>query len=242
MTDPNHTILITGYPGAGKSRLAGRLSEFAGLRAAEAAGLETTEDAAARLASTCPPIKTVICVADAVNLLATLETDHSGAFAHAQIAAADLVAITRGDVVEVTDVADRVTTITPAPVIDAREITVEMLTEITAQAQASHVAPPKATEWSYNGPAQIRDRDVDRVLEGRPSGLYRLSGELRTDKGGLAVDIVGRARETRRIDDPGETRLSALSPGCIADRRSIELWFMDAVASSTHLMGGFSYR
>jgi len=246
MTPPSTSVLITGYPGAGKSRLIEQLST-SGLpdRAiVEADGLAATEMAMAEAeTNTRVPVGPVIAVADAVNLDAVVETSHSGAFARSQIAAADLVAIARADVIDAAPAMDLVRTITDRPVIDAREIGWQTLSELTARTpRQGDTAPPQATAWSYEGSAQLRARNIDAILEQRPGGLYRVSGQIRTETGGIAVEIVGRARATRPIADPGTTRLRVLSPGQVADRRAIDLWFTEAVSASTHMIGGFSWR
>ncbi len=245
MVSHEKTLLVTGFPGAGNSRLIAQLSGdiIPAFSMAEADGLETTPDATSRIeAESDHSVGAVIVVADAVNLANVLATEHSGEFARSQIAAADLAVIARADIVDSAPVQEAIAEITSALVIDARELTRETMDQLTPHPRSPAMAAPDATRWSYQGAAQLRGRDIDGILEQRPPGLYRLHGEVRTEDGGFAIEIVGRARETRRIEDPGETYLTALSPGCVVDRRTIELWFTEAVAASTHLICGFSYR
>jgi hypothetical protein len=213
------------------------------MRIKEAGGLEPTVEAIARIqVGADAPSTHVIAVVDGANAGAVLTTSHSGDYLRTEIAAADLVLISRGDVVDTAPVKSAMGKITTAPVVDARELTQEHLDAIAPRPRTAGAPPPPATAWSYAGAAQLRSRDIDRILETRPDGLYRLSGAVRTETGGIAIEIAGRARETRRIDEPGETRLAALSPGCAVSSRALDLWFSEAVASGSHLLGRFSYR
>ncbi len=246
MTYPSATILITGYPGAGKSRLIDWLGDPGDRAVAivEAHGLSDLSDEADAARTAHRPVRAIIALADAVNLQATLQSDHSGPFTRAQIAGANLIVLSRTDVIDAAAARAALSAITQAPVIDRPDLTWDSIDNLDRSpgTEALDIASPAATEWSYAGPAQLRARDIDEILEQRPAGLYRVSGMIRTESGAVEVEIAGRVRQTRPVEDPGETCLSGLSPGRIADRRSIDLWFTEAVASSAHLMGGFSYR
>ena len=228
-------ILISGFSGAGKSSLIGHLSGKVAGRLIEIDGLNLPETSGEQA---------MICVVDAVNLSTLLEGRLSGELVAAQIARAGLVVVTRSDAVDASGAVDRVKGLTDAPVLDAPfgKIDPSGLAGLAARAGGAFDISDGYARWTYQGPAVLGKDQAQALLKSRPPGIYRLSGQVRSSKGGFDLQVVGRSRQITPIDMPAESRLSAIGPADRFVAADMDLCFAQAVAASAHLGGLFSHR
>ncbi len=231
-------IKVTGFLGAGKSALAERLrAALPGCEIVEAGGGD------APVAAPGP----VVAVADAANLSGCLGDALIGPLVGAQLRAAGLVVLSRTDLVPATAALDALAGVTGAPVVEAPpgDLPAGLAARIAAlpvEPDGEPTAPVAFAEWRYAGPATIREDALEALLQKRPPGLYRLSGQVRTGKGGIEVEAVGRLRQTRPIPEPAETVLVAIGPRARFRPDRMALAFSDAVASASWLSGLFGHR
>lgn len=233
------TITVTGFFGAGKSALAGRLrAVLPDHEIVETGGGDVPWE----------PSGPVIAVADAANLSVCLGDTLLGPLVSAQIASAGLVALCRTDLVPGGPALAALSTVTDAPVVETPPGALpdglgERLAALEA-APALSAAPARVAfaEWRYAGPATIREPALEALLEKRPPGLYRLWGRVRTGKGGVEVQTVGRLRQTLPIDEPEETMLVAIGPRARLRPDRMGHAFSEAVAAGGWLSGLFGHR
>ena len=157
------------------------------------------------------------------------------------------MALSRTDVVPAAPALAALAGVTRAPVVETPPgaLPAGLAARIAALpvAPAGPATPSVAfAEWRYAGPATIREAALDGLLGKRPPGLYRLTGQVRTGKGGIEVESVGRLRQTRAIPQPDETWIVALGPRARFRPDRMALAFSDAVAAGGWLSGLFGHR
>lgn len=235
MTAP---VVVCGFPGAGKTELVSRL-RAAGVEASELDGLMAPNSVNSA------PVARVIAVADCANMPGQWRDHLVGPLLRRQFGAAHLVVLSRTDIADPAPVEAILREVTQRPVIDAPAV-VEALAGLEpaplGPQQPEDDVTPKFHSWNYDGPAKLMLDRIDPVLESRPSGIVRMSGQIRTDKGGVEVEIAGRVRQTCAIRPPVQTSLTAIGPVEGMCRNELDLWFAEAVAASTSARGVFSYR
>lgn len=176
------------------------------------------------------------------------------ALIRAQIAAADAVVVSRADLVDAAPIIAALSAFGPAVVrpgplaptdvealirdlfaasghaerpTDGPDLTTDLTTDLT----------PAFIAWDYAGAATFRHNLAEDIAAKRPPGLYRLSGTVRTDRGGMVIDLTGKVRETRPSDDPVETRLNAWARRDKTSRTDLDFWFSEHAAASAHRAG-----
>lgn len=237
MSTPTH-IYLTGFLGAGKTRLRRRLLEDGAPDLTELDGLA---DPAPFRDQT--PQAVVVCVADAVNF--DRQTGDAGlsALVHHQIRCSDCVAVSRTDLVDAGPVLDRLGSLTGVPVVPADALDWRTLrTAGSTGAMTAQDLTDSFLTWRYQGPAVLSPAQAERLMERRPKGVYRLSGQLRVPGGGLEVELAGRFRQTLPIADPGETVLSARGPKARFSRHEMDVLFAELMADSAFRAGIFNHR
>ena len=256
------TILVTGLPGAGKTTVAARLATalecpVAFGRAGEGAEIDrlVLSDAATVLSASVGgvlPSGLVVIEDDAlapIQLAGGLRlavVDGVG-FADAQelaaplVRAADVVLVTRGDVIDLAPVMTTLARMTQAPVLDATRSEPEDW--VSGPPRGAPAAPAIAfVRWGQTNTARMRAEDVDRMLETRPEGVFRLNGVLRTDKGGQKVDVVGRTRQVRACRQPEASILTASGPSGVFRPDDLALHVAEFWASGASFLGLFGHR
>lgn len=222
-------LLITGYPGAGKSHVASHLD---GWVVTELDGWRDPLDEAGDAP--------ILCVADVVNLNATLKDPLAAALIRHQLAVADAVVLARTDLVDAAAVRDQVIHMTEAPLVEAGELP-GLVPRSNRPGPIGGLEANMET-WHYHGPLCLTAPMAEKLAERRPKGAYRLCGQVLTAEGGLEIEIAGRFRQTRPIRDPGETRLQAwgLKPGFRA--RDMDVFLSELAADSAARRNQFRYR
>ncbi|MGD1926818.1 MAG: hypothetical protein ACFB03_21935 [Paracoccaceae bacterium] len=261
MTGP---IIITGAPGAGKTTLAAQLGKALGWPVggtpgglADSMTIDTAKlkrhgcrttregrDDANVLLEHCAygpdwsgPAASIVAVIDGVT--GPPETD-----AHrSMLRAADLVVVTRGDLVDVSEARRIVATMTEAPVIAASfgKIDAAALQPGTPK----HRILPGAVgmrHWSYAGAATFTQDLAERFLIDRPDSTTRLKGMLLGRDGGYEVDVAGRARSVTPCAAPAETQIFAAGIADDFDAVAVARHFAETVASGAARAGWLSYR
>lgn len=217
-------IEVTGYLGAGKSRVIAALAD-AGIAAQELDGRMAPDGLIPALA-----------VVDAVNFQAHLDHPVVGPLVRAQIRAATQIVISRGDVVDPAPARTAVQALTKAPIGDASPDA-----EVAPVFEAMDLSGQFA-EWTYDGPATLRADRLDAMLERRPKGIYRLAGVALTDKGPVEIQIAGRVRQTTKIEEADVTILRAIGLKSDFRKTEMDLLFGEEVSAGLGASGRFSYR
>lgn len=231
------SILVTGFLGAGKSRVCAGL-RACGIAAIEADGLTTGAAEVARHA-----LRGVVAVADGANLERQIADPVIAPLVRAQLAGADLVAVSRTDAVGDGPM-DLARGLTDAPVVAAPfgQIDAASLPRQQAGSIASMDLREGWVTWSYRGGATLSVAHAEALLEERPNGVYRIAGVVRTGTGGLEVEVIGRARQTTPAAAPEETVLRALGPSGVFRQAAMDALFSEKVADSMTASGLYSYR
>ncbi|MEM1162667.1 MAG: hypothetical protein AAGJ28_17185 [Pseudomonadota bacterium] len=226
-------IIVTGYPGSGKTRIAERLT--GPVRVVEEPGFSTPA------ADGC-----IVTVVDGVNAAASLQDAFAGPLIRAQIEAADCVVISRSDVVDVRPVADLVAPLTGQPVLDAHRDAITAETVSTLPRPGPRSEPLDLTDafaiWDYRGPAVLTLAAAEALLEHRPAGIWRIAGTIRLPEGGLDAQVFGRGRQTQKIDAPSETVIRALGPKGAFTPRDMDRAFAEAVMNASYDQGMIACR
>ncbi len=161
----------------------------------------------------------VVTLVDAVNVGSVLADPLVGAQAADQIAAADLIVVTKSDLAEPAAALAEIGIRSDAPVIVAQRA--EVAPDIVLDRPASTL-PATARDhrhdhgevyrtWSYSGPARLSRRALERLLDDPPKGLYRLKGfVLLTGGGAVEAHLVGRIRSLEPISEPPATEVVAI--------------------------------
>ena len=259
MTDP---IVVTGAPGSGKTTLVAHLAKALelpvvlpdeGSAASQAVDAERYEKLGVMLAEpgasttiveTCAygaawqgAAQTLIAVVDAVAGIGAAEADR------AAIQQADLVVLTRGDLVDTTLVHD-----TAASMVSCKVIEVEhgrMAPEALPEARLRKIALPGwplAETWDYSGAARLDAALAERLLKGRPKQITRIKGRTIAGETGLMLDLSGRARSVTPCGTPPETLLFAAGPPDCFHGPDMALHFAEIASAASASAGWFGFR
>lgn len=232
-------ILITGFLGAGKSALAAHLRTHTGATASviEVNGLCTPDPSPG-------PVQAIVAVADAANLPTTLADALVGHLISAQIRMADVVVVTRSDATDPQPTVDAVKKLTDSPVliVPHGKIDPADLPPHQAKPRPNIELTPQFQHWEHSGRVTFKAEQAETLLERRPKGIYRIWGQVRTDVGGLDLQLAGRVRQITKVDRPDDTHLQALGPKTAFKRFQMDGLFSEYAAASAHLSGLFSHR
>jgi G3E family GTPase len=231
-------VWVTGFLGAGKSSLIRHADVDVGLE--ELGGMIDPTSVAG-------PEDHVITVVDAINFEACVADPIFGSLVRRQIAAASLNVVTRGDVIDVAPVLEAVKALTRAHVVSAPfgEVSAEVFSDLNSQPILVEVPvdiTKRFAEWTYQGPAVLSTQSVERLLEYRPDGIYRLSGVARVQGGGLDMQVTGRTRQITPVAAPEQTDLKAIGARERFRVSEMDIAFAEAVAASAQASGIFSWR
>ena len=232
----NGTIVVSGAPGSGKTALCAQLSRLTGLPVSVTPG---SSDAASRIdmlrleqavpGCTTPDVPVGdsaiieqsaygpgykgsadlhILVIDAIAALKSHGTE--GPTVSPSLDAADLVVVSKGDLIDDHDVLNRVREQTGALVASVHhgKLPAESLPTVNRRELG---LPDNVIRqfWSYSGAADFSEQAADRFIVQRPAGIGRLKGRVMSGKFGLDLDVSGRARSITPCQRPSETILFA---------------------------------
>lgn len=229
-------LLISGFLGSGKTML-GALFTGAGWEVEELDGLLA---APAVQGGAAAHVATVIDCANAERQWADPVV---APLIRRQVETAGIIVLTRTDIASADPVRAELATLTTAPVF---EVPLSSPPDVPSAALPDPVPADDLSDafetWEYRGGARLNHKTAESLAETRPKGLIRLSARLRTDGGGLEIEIAGRVRQTQAIEGPHETTLTARGPRAGFPRQTLDRWFAEAVADSSHSFGMFGYR
>lgn len=263
-----HSILITGAAGAGKTTLAAHLARQIGAAAMLSAGGQATSQAIdARVLERggievlrpsdrrtdaviehCAygsgwqgVVGILIVVIDAVRF-----AGGRGATMDAEVhvlRTADLVVLARTDLVDATDAFDLLSGMTEAPVHAA--VFGELDATLLPAEHVRQVSLPSGeplTCWGYSGNAQLDAALCEALLKRRPKGVERIKGEVLAGESGLRLDQVGRARSVTPCAAPQESHLFAAGTRGVFRQHHMDVHFAETVASGAATSGWFGFR
>lgn len=253
-------IIVSGFLGAGKSRLietiaaSSAISENRAVRdrdseaiVIEACGLRHPNTEAARFENA-GDVR-IVTVVDAVNLRSCLDDSEKAALIKAQILAADCVVLARTDVVDPAEARSKVAAITNAPIIDNKTTPATLAAILTARKISIAAGKPAFSDssesyarWSYSGPGVLTPEAVDAFLAARPRAAYRVFGQVMCPAKGIAIDVVGRMRQTTAIGSPDETTITAIGAKSAFSIRAMDLAFTEAIVNASYAMGRIACR
>lgn len=234
-------ILVCGFLGAGKSTLVARLTDQ-GLPSEEVDGLLAPGAIAPG------ETRRVIAVVDCANAARLIEDPLIGSLLRRQIEAATLVALSRGDLLDPTPIREVVQTIGDCQTFNAPHgvLPEDALQGLEQREMATSLPKDNLKDafgtWHYGGAASFGFEQAERLIANRPDGVERMEGVIRTDTGGLEVQVAGRMRQTQAVALPRQTELSVRWNLSATPQKRIDLWFAEAVADNGHKRGLFGYR
>lgn len=185
----------------------------------------------------------IVTLADAVNLPGLIADAQVGAQIAAQLAAADLVVLTKTDLADPAPARAAIRGLTGAPVVLGLRGAVAADLLLGLDAPAPDAAPAAHdhhhgtdfASWSYRGNAAPDRKALDRLLADPPPGVYRMKGRLRLDDGsGAEFHLVGRTFEILPCPAPPLSTAVAIGPvpGFAAER--VEAAWRDCLGGSPH--------
>ena len=260
MANNRPVIIVSGFLGAGKTRLIETIASKSLIsESQEAVGLDTEAIVIEACGLRHPSIEAarfehvndvrIVTVVDAANLLACLGDDGTADLITKQILAADCVMLARTDIVDPAEARAKVAAITKAPVIDTKTTPVTLAailgarrTPFTCRKSTTSDLSTNYARWSYSGAAVLTPETVDSFLVRRPRGAYRIFGQIMCRSNGIAIDVVGRVRQTMPIGSPDETTITAIGPKSAFSVRGMELAFTDAIVDASYSSGRIACR
>lgn len=253
-------IIVSGFLGAGKTRLIETISasnqvsqqpdavnQISEAIFIEASGLQHPDFEASKFDD--GDDVRIVTVVDAANLIACLADEEMSDLIEQQILAADCVVLARADVVNPAEARAKVAAITQVPIIDYG-ITPTMLVAILGAGKApisdvSSACPDLSgsyATWSYSGPGILTAEAIDNFLVERPRGAFRIFGTVKCPSQGVAVDVIGRVRQTLNVEVPNETTITAIGPSSTFSVRAMNLAFTEAIMDASYSMGRIACR
>lgn len=163
----------------------------------------------------------IVALLDGQNIDAQLADPGVSGHVRQQIAAGDLVLITKSDTLP-----DAIETMDArAPQLLPRTSLAPLLFDVMPNGEpipeSSH---PHYTRWQVEEDSPVNRRALGEKLDARPPGLYRLKGHVLTDDGGYEVHVVGQYVSARRAQTDG-TRLVGLGLAHQVTRDDIDAWW-----------------
>ena len=263
-----YAIVVTGAPGAGKTALAANLAMASGAAVmlpdgtaessrsidalkyarlgAELATLATAPETC--IVETCAygapwrgSARVLIVVLDGVRFAAG-KTPLATADEQA-IGCADLIAVTRGDLVDVGPVCRDLTQRFSTPALDVRHGKLAPGELPQARPRMLDLPPYPATRcWSYAGGARLTDALAEKLLKQRPTGTQRVKGIAVSPSAGLELEQSGRARSISPCPAPAETMLFAAGPAATFSEQAMNLHFAEIASDGAATAGWFGFR
>ena len=233
-------LQITGFLGAGKTRLCRALKAQGFEAIMEVNGLSAPAGGAGSGA--------VIGVVDAANLDYQLRDPLIGPLIEKQMQVADLLYVSKLDLVELSQVQSELSSHTETPLLAELDELFDAVRTIEHNADRPSIASTfidlsnEFTTWSFVGPVRLASGRVENAVRTRPQGAYRLSAEIRTEANGLSVELVGRVREILPIAEPEETKIVAIGAKRLFNPALMAAWWAHEVADSGYTLGIFNSR
>ena len=157
----------------------------------------------------------IVTVADAANIEGLLADPEIGDQVRGQIAAADLIALTKTDIASADTARTVIEKITSAPILETKHgrIDASLLhdrTEAVAPVAGTHAHGQMYQGWSATG-GRFDRAALKTLLADPPPGLYRLKGRVQLgDDSWIEVHLVGRTYQILPCKPVSETRVVAI--------------------------------
>lgn len=253
-------IIVSGFLGAGKTRLietiaaSSRISESrepldldAEAIVIETCGLRHPNTEAERFEHA-GDVR-IVTVVDVVNLLACLDDGAMADLITLQIQAADCVVLARTDIVDPAEARAKIAAITDAPVIDNKTAPATLaaifdarMAPLTRRKSTISDLSSSYARWSYSGAGVLTPEAVDTLLAGRPRGAYRIFGQVMCPSHGIAIDVIGRVRQTLAIGSLNKTTITAIGAKSTFSPRAMDVAFTEALVDASYSTGRIACR
>ena len=172
----------------------------------------------------------VVVVVDGGNFAASAADPQIGAQIKGQVAAADLLYVSKGDPEVPAVLALQLAALSRAPIVaDGALETVAplVLGGITpVEGRGAGGGHGSYVTWSHEGDDTHTGIELRQLLDAAPDALYRVKGLIRgTDDDGWEIHKVGPSIEVARIDQPDKTRLVGIGPRGGLSAEEIRDWW-----------------
>jgi G3E family GTPase len=169
----------------------------------------------------------VVTVADGAHLPELLDDPLIGPQVARQIAAADLIALSRTDLADPAPALERIAALTPAPVVPAPngDLDPDLIFGLDApapQAPGGENHDRTFAKWSTERAGPASAQALDDFLKVRPPGLFRLKGWITDETGTSEIHRVGGRLEKRRAAARQGSWLVAIGPAALFDPDEME--------------------
>ena len=179
----------------------------------------------------------VVTLVDAANIADVLADRRIGAQAAAQIAAADLIVLTKTDLADAGAARGAIRAHSGALIVEARngaiapEIILDRPDGATVPAGCGHDHDHGEfyRSWSYAGPARLARSKLEALLADPVPGLYRFKGRVLLSGGGaVEAHLVGHTRTFANVPESAETRVAAIGVAPQFDPTDLERRWREA--------------
>ena len=253
-----HPIVVTGEPGAGKTTLVARLAREIGVSVALPGGVAESRRIDAqryqRLGIAVSEGSGESCIVEtcaygdgwtgyAALVIVVVDAVAPDSVDPQLLTLADLVVLSRGDLVDPTPVYDAIAQHCQVPVREAPHGALE-IAGLPAGSTRRVSLPARAAMacWGYAGAARLNAALAERLLTDRPAGVTRIKGIVFGDATGLEVDRTGRARSVTPCAAPEETMLFAAGALDSFQEQDMALHFAEIASAGAARAGWFGFR
>ena len=168
----------------------------------------------------------IITVVDAVNFVKTATDAQIGPQVRDQVAAADLLVLSKaaGDEKPLLDQLAKTTT---APVVPANSAgLVDMVLDNPRATDPAPLAHPAYAHWAHRGKDHWELGDLTETLKTPPPGAFRIKGHVMGQSGdGWEIHVVGQTYDISPQNDVKETAIVAIGPRGAFEPDLAEAWW-----------------
>jgi G3E family GTPase len=174
----------------------------------------------------------IVTVIDGLNFPTLADDGMIGPQIRAQVAGADLVLVSKCDLIE-TGLARRLAELTRAPCLSLAKLTelapLVLGAGLMPRAAAAGAGHPAYVSWSYEGPAAMTQSEIRDCLANRPAGLFRVKGWIRENsRVAWEVQVVADRVSITPAKSPVSSRLIGIGLAARVNQLECDKWWQTA--------------